>query len=93
MHAKMTRDRKKSFISSVEQTIVQLERDNERMRNVLTKVAEMTGSESVTPVDSPKLVPIDTPDIQDEEAASADTTSLASKLHEHLHNSFNLAAS
>jgi hypothetical protein len=91
MHAKMTRDRKKSFISSVEQTIVQLERDNERMRNVLTKVAELTGSESVTPVDSPKLVPIDTPDIQDEDAA--DTTSLASKLHDHLHNSFNLSAS
>ena len=91
MHAKMTRDRKKSFISSVEKTIVQLERDNERMRNVLTKVAELTGSESVTPVDSPKLVPIDTPDIQDEEAA--DITSLASKLHDHLHNSFNLSAS
>lgn len=89
----MTRDRKKSFVSSVVQTIVQLERDNERMRNVLTKVAELTGSETVTPVGSPKLVPINTPDIQDE-VVSADTSlALASKLNDHLHNSFNLSAS
>jgi hypothetical protein len=58
----MTRDRKKSFISPVEQTIVQLERDNQQMRNIWTKVADLTGSESVTPVGSPKLVPINTPD-------------------------------
>lgn len=88
MHAKMTRDRKKSFISSVQETIVRLERDNKRMRDVLTKVADMTGSESVTPVDSPKLIPIDTPDIQ-EECENGDA--LASELNDHLQSSFNLS--
>lgn len=82
MHAKMTRDRKKSFISSIQETIVRLERDNTRMRDVLTKVADMTGSESVTPVDSPKLMPIDTPDIHEE----CEDEDLASELNEHPFN-------
>uniref|UniRef100_A0A7S4K4A3 BZIP domain-containing protein n=1 Tax=Odontella aurita TaxID=265563 RepID=A0A7S4K4A3_9STRA len=39
MHAKMTRDRKKSFISAVERTIHELERENSRMRDILAKQA------------------------------------------------------
>ena len=35
MHAKMTRDRKKSFITCVEKTIAQLEKDNQKMRDTL----------------------------------------------------------
>ena len=35
MHAKMTRDRKKNFISCVEKTIAQLERENQKMRETL----------------------------------------------------------
>jgi len=39
MHAKMTRDRKKTFISAVEKTIADLERENERMREILAQQA------------------------------------------------------
>lgn len=35
MHAKMTRDRKKNFISCVERTIAQLEQENQKMRETL----------------------------------------------------------
>lgn len=38
MHAKMTRDRKKNFIATIEKTIEELERDCQRMRDVLNKV-------------------------------------------------------
>lgn len=85
MHAKMTRDRKKNFISSVEKNIVSLESENERMRQILDKVAETVGSESVTPIVSPMLAPSITPDIQEE--CEGD---FASKLKEHVHKSFNL---
>jgi len=40
MHAKMTRDRKKVFINSVEKTIKGLEADNKRMRGILAKQAQ-----------------------------------------------------
>lgn len=83
----MTRDRKKNFISSVEKTITHLEGENKRMRDVLAKVADIVGSESVTPVTSPKLAPSITPDIQDE----CDTyDNLASMLNQHVTDSFNL---
>lgn len=39
MHAKMTRDRKKLFVSSVEKTITDLEEQNKRMRDLLAKQA------------------------------------------------------
>lgn len=39
MHAKMTRDRKKLFINSVEKTIAELEQNNKRMREILAKQA------------------------------------------------------
>jgi len=38
MHAKMTRDRKKSFIAAIEKTIEELESSNKRMRSVLADV-------------------------------------------------------
>lgn len=49
MHAKMTRDRKKLFISSVEKTIADLEKDNQRMRDILSKQATLYSK-------SPKVV-------------------------------------
>lgn len=62
MHAKMTRDRKKSFISTVEQTIEELESTNERMRAVMTEVIQThfksaQGLPGVTPNTSPALAP------------------------------------
>jgi len=41
MHAKMTRDRKKLYISSVEKTINELETENQQMRELLAKQAIM----------------------------------------------------
>lgn len=38
MHAKMTRDRKKSFIAAIEKTIEELESSNKRMNDVLADV-------------------------------------------------------
>lgn len=66
MHAKMTRDRKKLFISSVEKTIAELEQNNKKMRNILAKQAIQYSSSSplvkspdpsknVTPEPSPML--------------------------------------
>ena len=66
MHAKMTRDRKKLFICSVEKTIAELEENNKRMRDILAKQAiQYSGStvdesradptKSVTPESSPML--------------------------------------
>ena len=40
MHAKMTRDRKKSFIATIEKTIEDLESSNRRMKAVLLKVTQ-----------------------------------------------------
>ena len=41
MHAKMTRDRKKSFIATIEKTIEELESSNERMNAVLKDVVRV----------------------------------------------------
>lgn len=54
MHAKMTRDRKKLFISSVEKTISDLEENNKRMRLILAKQA-LRHSNCVTPDLAPLL--------------------------------------
>lgn len=61
MHAKMTRDRKKLFINSVEKTIAELEQNNKRMRAILAKQAvqhanDATPMKSVTPEPSPVLM-------------------------------------
>lgn len=54
MHAKMTRDRKKIFISSVEKTIADLEEHNKLMRDILAKQA-LRHSECVTPESGPVI--------------------------------------
>ena len=40
MHAKMTRDRKKNFISTIEKTIDDLASSNARMKEVLARVVQ-----------------------------------------------------
>jgi len=61
MHAKMTRDRKKSFIATIEKTIEDLENENQRMRDILSKVASSKYSQMVTPTTSPELGPSEGP--------------------------------
>lgn len=41
MHAKMTRDRKKSFIATVEKTIEELESKNARMKLALARAVDV----------------------------------------------------
>ena len=59
MHAKMTRDRKRNFISTIEKTIADLERDNRRMRQTLEKQVSSSSSSSSsffgTPNPSPSI--------------------------------------
>jgi hypothetical protein len=56
MHAKMTRDRKKNFISTIEKTIEELERDCQKMRDVLNKVGahQQVLTAPVTPLMTPR---------------------------------------
>jgi hypothetical protein len=57
MHAKMTRDRKKNFISTIETTIEELERDIQKMRDVLNKVGshqQVLVTAPVTPLLTPR---------------------------------------
>lgn len=69
MHAKMTRDRKKNFISTIEKTISELESDINRMKDILAKVAAQKGSQPGTPATSPKLK-ASTPLLDDEDVSS-----------------------
>lgn len=55
MHAKMTRDRKKCFIAAVERTIDELEAENQRLRDALTKMSKHVGGNAVTPNASPLM--------------------------------------
>ena len=59
MHAKMTRDRKKNFIATIEKTIDELERDCQKMRDVLNKVGAhqqmIVAAAPVTPLTSPRV--------------------------------------
>ncbi|KAL3918604.1 MAG: hypothetical protein SGILL_004157 [Bacillariaceae sp.] len=65
MHAKMTRDRKKNFVSTIQKTIQQLESSNQRMRAVLADVVDSHFKANtpsavpagVTPTVSPALLP------------------------------------
>jgi hypothetical protein len=61
MHAKMTRDRKKVFISSVEKTISELEEDNKRMKDIIANQA--LSDSPVTPEHSPMMTFHGSPDI------------------------------
>ena len=49
----MTRDRKRNFISTIEKTIADLERDNKRMRQTLEK--QVSKSNTGTPNPSPSI--------------------------------------
>ena len=40
MHAKMTRDRKKCFLASLNRVIAKLEQENQGLRNILTRSRE-----------------------------------------------------
>ena len=60
----MTRDRKRNFIAAIEKSIDQLESDNKKMREVLTKVAKHHfGPNAITPQASPLLQPLPPPTI------------------------------
>ena len=66
MHAKMTRDRKKNFIATIEKTIEELERDCQRMRDVLNKVgaheeASLVSAAAATPSTAAASAPVITP--------------------------------
>jgi hypothetical protein len=60
MHAKMTRDRKKCFILAVEKTMESLKTENKRMRDVLDKVASLSGEvpNEVTPLATPQFTSV-----------------------------------
>lgn len=76
MHAKMTRDRRKSFVATILKKIDELADDNKRMRQVLARVAKnhhFGPNAVITPHASPQLAgagapsndDIKTPDIQE----------------------------
>jgi hypothetical protein len=50
IHAKMTRDRKKNFIATIEKTINDLEQNNQRMKKVLNEVVQTHFKPTVAPV-------------------------------------------
>lgn len=55
MHAKMTRDRKKNFIATIEKTIEDLEIGNQKMKDILSKVSKKHFNTMETPASSPLL--------------------------------------
>ena len=71
MHAKMTRDRKKCFIATIEKTIEDLENENKRMRDMLSKIATSKFSQLVTPMNSPELGSSQGPPIPDDNLSVA----------------------
>lgn len=75
MHAKMTRDRKKCFIKTIEKTIEELERGNQQLRDILSKVSVDKYSQMVTPITSPALKAASRSRIQTDE----DTVSIYSQ--------------
>jgi hypothetical protein len=65
MHAKMTRDRKKCFIATIEKTINELESDVKRMRDILKQVSSAKFIHQVTPMGSPELSATEGPSFDD----------------------------
>jgi len=55
MHAKMTRDRKKNFIATVEKTIEDLEAANSRMKSALARAVDVHFR--ATPSSAVRVVP------------------------------------
>lgn len=70
MHAKMTRDRKKCFIATVEKTIEELEKENNRMKSMLSKLSAAKFSQLVTPAASPSLSASEAPHISEDDEGS-----------------------
>ena len=79
MHAKMTRDRKKNFIATIEKTIEELERDCQKMRDVLNKVGahQQVLEAPVAPLTSPREPVLVKPEPQVEAPAPAAATTTA----------------
>jgi hypothetical protein len=77
MHAKMTRDRKKCFIATIEKTIHELETDVKRMRDILYKVssAKFMDIHQVTPMGSPELSAKEGPVMSDDDKMDDDDDS------------------
>ena len=72
MHAKMTRDRKKCFIATIEKTVEELESDISKMKNILAKVSSSkTRHQMVTPMTSPELTPAEAPNNLDDDDSSS----------------------
>lgn len=70
MHAKMTRDRKKCFIATIEKTIDELEKENDRMRSLLSKLSAAKFSQLVTPITSPMLSSSDDPHVSEDDGSA-----------------------
>ena len=86
MHAKMTRDRKKVFITSVEKTISELEEDNKRMRDIISKQA--LNESAVTPETSPMMTFNGSPDLKSMPSLKAlDQLSIESAIKRSTNNS------
>jgi hypothetical protein len=79
MHAKMTRDRKKCFIATIEKTIDELESDVKRMRDILKQVssAKFTFTHQVTPMGSPELSAKEGPSLPDDDDMDNDDDDLS----------------
>jgi hypothetical protein len=77
MHAKMTRDRKKLFISGVEKTIAALEQNNKRMRDILVKQAVMHSKNIPTITNSVTPEPSSTPMLISSSASTASVPPLS----------------
>jgi hypothetical protein len=79
MHAKMTRDRKKCFIATIEKTIDELESDVNRMRSILKQVsgAKFTFTNQVTPMGSPELSAKEGPSLPDDDDMDNDDDDLS----------------
>ena len=78
MHAKMTRDRKKCYIATIQKKIDELADENMRLRETLTEVARHHfGPNAITPHASPLIAAfqqedhLKTPDIQDKMSSPA----------------------
>jgi hypothetical protein len=80
MHAKMTRDRKKCFIATIEQTINELESDVKRMRDFLLKVSSAKFIHQVTPMGSPELSAKEGPQLPDDDNDDDDNLSVYSQV-------------
>ncbi|GMH51942.1 hypothetical protein TL16_g01120 [Triparma laevis f. inornata] len=86
MHAKMTRDRKKLFVASIEEAITRLESDNEKMRQALGRNAEVRQNRSRNDTTSNTTLPPPPPHLSNARFASRPQVSAYSQEQERLFN-------